>query len=149
MLFMLTPEIKTNLILKEIGIKRYSLRPKIPNSQNKSLHYYQKGLILALLDKPFNNFIKEHQDFLKAIIKSTKLDHGEEIFKTVSFSSIKELNEKILTFSNIKLIFIFDKFPYNLKFDTKLIKALPIEQIKNSKELKKDLWTNIKRNLNL
>ncbi len=146
---MLTPEIKTNLILKEIGIKRYLLRSKIPNSQNKSIHYYQKGLILALLDRPFNNFIKEHKDFLKAIIKSTKLENGEEISKTISFSALNELNEKILDFSNMKLIFIFDNYPYNLKLNTKLIKAPPIEQIKTSKELKKKLWTEIKNKLNI
>ena len=78
MLFMLTPEIKTNLILKEIGIKRYSLRSKMPHSIEKGLHYYQKGLILALLDKPFEDFIKEHQDFIKAIIEATKSGDGPE-----------------------------------------------------------------------
>ena len=36
MLFMLTPEIKTNFILKEIGIKRYLLRSKMPNSSEKA-----------------------------------------------------------------------------------------------------------------
>ena len=78
MLFMLTPEIKTNLILKEIGIKRYSLRSSNDQSQKKSLHFYKKGHILALLDKPFEDFIKEHQDFIKAIIESTKSGDGKE-----------------------------------------------------------------------
>ena len=56
---MLTPEIKTNLILKEIGIKRYSIRSKTTESPQKNLYCYQKGHILALLDKPFENFIDE------------------------------------------------------------------------------------------
>ena len=55
MLFMLTPEIKTNLILKELGIKRYSYRTNQPKSEEKNLNYFQKGLILTLLDKPFEN----------------------------------------------------------------------------------------------
>ena len=58
---MLTPEIKTNLILKEIGIKRYSLRKKTTDSLNKVLYYYQKGSILALLDKPFENFVENNR----------------------------------------------------------------------------------------
>ena len=90
MLYMLTPEIKTNLILKEIGIKRYSLRSKSPNSSSTSLHYYQKGLILALLDEPFEDLIKQHQDLLKAIIESTKHNDGRESFKTILFSSKQE-----------------------------------------------------------
>ena len=55
---MLTPEIKTNLILKEIGVKRYSLRKKKTDSLKKDIYYYQKGSILALLDKPFENFVE-------------------------------------------------------------------------------------------
>ena len=96
MLFMLTPEIKTNLILKEIGIKRYSLRSKMPHHSEKGLHYYQKGLILALLDKPFEDFIKEQQDFIKAIIESTKSGDGKENSGTILFSSREELKEQTL-----------------------------------------------------
>ena len=77
MLFMLTPEIKTNLILKEIGIKRYSLRSSNDQSHKKSLHFYKKGHILALLDKPYENFVREQQDLLIAIFSSTKIDNGE------------------------------------------------------------------------
>ena len=72
MLFMLTPEIKTNLILKEIGIKRYSLRSSNDQSQKKSLHFYKKGHILALLDKPYENFVREQQDLLEEDEKELK-----------------------------------------------------------------------------
>ena len=71
MLFMLTPEIKTNLILKEIGIKRYSYRTNQPKSKEKNLNYFQKGLILTLLDKPFENFVDEQQNLIRAIVSST------------------------------------------------------------------------------
>ena len=84
MLFMLTPEIKTNLILKEIGIKRYSLRSKINNSLNHDIYFYQKGVILSLLNKPYENFVKEQQELIKAILASTNLDKGNEKSKKIS-----------------------------------------------------------------
>ena len=149
MLFMLTPEIKTNLILKEIGIKRYSLRSKMPHSKEKGLHYYQKGLILALLDKPFEDFIKEQQDFIKAIIESTKSSGGEENNGTILFSSREELKEQTLNFSKSKLIIIFGNNSSEMIFDTKCIKAPPIEELISTKESKKDLWIEIKNKLNL
>ncbi len=68
MCFMLTPEIKTNLILKEIGIKRYLLRSKKTDILKKSYNSFQKGAILAIFDKPYDNLIKEQQDLLKAVL---------------------------------------------------------------------------------
>ena len=61
---MLTPEIKTNLILKEIGIKRYSLRSNADQSSLKNFSFFQKGHILALLDKPYEDLIDEYKDCL-------------------------------------------------------------------------------------
>ena len=86
---MLTPEIKTNLILKEIGIKRYLLRPKINNSAINEAYFYKKGKILSFLDKPFKNFVKEQQKLIEAIMASTKLDQGDEESDKISFSSNK------------------------------------------------------------
>jgi len=146
---MLTPEIKTNLILKEIGIKRYSLRSKMPHSKEKSFHYYQKGLILALLDKPFENFIKEQQDFIKAVIKSTKSNDCKENIGTILFSSRDELKERTLNFSKSKLMIIFGNISTEMIFNTDFIKAPPIDQLISTKELKKDLWIQIKNKLNL
>ena len=62
MLFMLTPEIKTNLILKEIGIKRYSLRSSNDQSQKKA-YISIKGHILALLDKPYENLLENNKTY--------------------------------------------------------------------------------------
>ena len=96
MLFMLTPEIKTNLILKEIGIKRYSLRSGNDQSHKKSLHFYKKGHILALLDKPYENFVREQKDLLIAILSSTKIDNGKEVFKTIRYSSNNVLSLSLI-----------------------------------------------------
>ena len=149
MLFMLTPEIKTNFILKEIGIKRYSLRSKMPHSEEKSFHYYQKGLILALLDKPFDNFVKEDQDLIKAIIQSTKQDKGKEVFETVFFSSSEELQGKINNLSTLKLIISFGDVLRGLEFNSESINAPSINELNENKELKKGLWVEIKHTLNL
>ena len=149
MLFMLTPEIKTNLILKEIGIKRYSLRSKINNSPNHDIYFYQKGVILSLLDKPFENFVKEQRELIKAIMSSTMLNEGEEKSDKISIKSKSELKEEILNFANIKLVIIFGSI-----MDTELvfknsIQAPSVNELFLKKALKKDLWLKIKSKLNL
>ena len=69
---MLTPEIKTNLILKEIGIKRYSLRSNADQSSLKNFSFFQKGHILALLDKPYEDLIDEYKLSLIHISEPTR-----------------------------------------------------------------------------
>jgi hypothetical protein len=121
----------------------------MPNSSEKSCHYYQKGLILALLDKPFNNFIKEDQDLIKAIIQSTKHDKGKEVYETVFFSSSEELQGKINNLSTLKLIISFGDASLGLEFNSESINAPSINELNEKKELKKDLWVEIKHTLNL
>ena len=121
----------------------------MPHSKEKGLYYYQKGLILALLDKPFEDFIKEQQDFIKAIIESTKFGDGKENNGTILFSSREELKEQTLNFPKSKLIIIFGNISNKMIFDTKCIKAPPIEELISTKESKKDLWIEIKNKLNI
>ena len=149
MLFMLTPEIKTNLILKEIGIKRYSLRPKINNSRNNDIYFYQKGLILSLLDKPYENFVQEQQDLIKAIMASTKLDTGDEKSNRILSESPNELEGKILNLTDVRLIIIFGEILNSEIFIENSIQAPSINQLSLKKSLKKDLWLKIKSSLNL
>ena len=149
MLFMLTPEIKTNLILKEIGIKRYSLRSKSTKSPQKNLHFYQKGHILALLDKPFENFIKQDQELIQAIVSSTKLDNGTEAYKTIIYSSKNDLKKEIFEKYKIKLTIQFGNLPYDHILGLELIQAPTLNQLTNNKESKKDLWLKIKEKLSI
>ena len=149
MLFMLTPEIKTNLILKEIGIKRYSLRPKINNSCNNDIYFYQKGLILSLLDKPYENFVQEQQDLIKAIMASTKLDTGDEKSNRILSQSPNELEGKILNLTDVRLIIIFGEILNSEIVIENSIQAPSINQLSLKKTLKKDLWLKIKASLNL
>ena len=149
MLFMLTPEIKTNLILKEIGIKRYSLRSKINNSPNHDIYFYQKGVILSLLNKPYENFVKEQQELLKAILASTNLDKGNEKSKKISIQCEHELKKIISKLSDIRLIIIFGKVFNSELFLENSIQAPSINELFLKKSLKKDLWLKIKSKLNL
>ncbi len=110
---MLTPEIKTNLILKEIGIQRYSLR-----SQG-------------------------------AVLTSTKLDQGEEIFENAFFDSQESLQQKISSFNDIKLAIVFGKISYNLSFDCEVIYSPSVNQLMLQKNLKANLWKDIKKKLDL
>ena len=146
---MLTPEIKTNLILKEIGIKRYSLRPKKTDISKKTYNSFQKGAILAILDKPFDNFIKEQQDLLKAVLASTKLDKDKECTEGLTFTSPDELKKKLSNFNEIKLIIIFGKICGNLNFDCLVINSPSLNELALKKEAKAKLWTEIKNKLNI
>ena len=146
---MLTPEIKTNLILKEIGVKRYSLRKKKTNSLKKDIYYYQKGLILALLDKPFENFVENQQDLINAIMASTKHDDGDKESNVLSFSSSNELNKKIHNLSNFKLVIVFGNIINGVQINKEAILAPSINELGLKKNLKKNLWVEIKTKLDI
>ena len=146
---MLTPEIKTNLILKEIGIKRYSLRTNSDQLLQKKLHLHQKGNILALLENPFIDFNDQYKDLLRAIISSTNLDKGKEINKTITYCSKNELVEEIKDFEKLKLIIFFGKNSFQYNFDCPFIKASSLNNLANDKNLKKSLWLDIKQNLKI
>ena len=146
---MLTPEIKTNLILKEIGVKRYSLRKKKTDSLKKDIYYYQKGSILALLDKPFENFVENQQDLINAIMASTKCDEGNQESNVLSFSSSNELNKKIHNLSNFKLIIVFGNIINGVRINKDVILAPSINELGLKKNLKKNLWIEIKTKLDI
>ncbi|MDA8605350.1 hypothetical protein N9L25_04010, partial [Gammaproteobacteria bacterium] len=78
---MITPSIKTNLILKEMGITRYELRSNQEESPFTKNHSYQKGNIniyklkmdnpgniLTLLDRSYDDLSKDEAKLLDAII---------------------------------------------------------------------------------
>ena len=146
---MLTPEIKTNLILKEIGVKRYSLRKKKTDSLKKDIYYYQKGSILALLDKPFENFVENQQDLINAIMASTKCDEGNQESNLLSFSSSNELNKKIHNLSNFKLVIVFGNIINGVQINKDAILAPSINELGLKKNLKKNLWVEIKTKLDI
>jgi hypothetical protein len=86
---------------------------------------------------------------LKAIIDSTKMSDGEESYEKISYFSKKELHESLLKKSKPRLIIIFGVMSYDSIFDSEYIKAPSLSQLFNKKQLKKDLWINIKQKLSL
>ncbi len=146
---MLTPEIKTNLILKEIGVKRYSLRKKKTDSLKKDIYYYQKGSILALLDKPIENFVENQQDLINAIMASTKCDEGNQESNVLSFNSSNELNKKIHNLSNFKLVIVFGNIINGVQINKDAILAPSVNELGLKKNLKKNLWIEIKTKLDI
>ena len=125
MLFMLTPEIKTNLILKEIGIKRYSLRSSNDQSHKKSLHFYKKGHILALLDKPTNGKI-----ILNNIDTNKLTNIKKDEIRRKNISIIFQDNNLLTDFTAIENV----KMPLIIKSESKEIIKKKAEKI--LKELK-------------
>ena len=75
---MITSSIKTNLILKEIGVTRYSLRSEKEKTNDKEIHIYQKGNILTLLEICFNDLPKDQVVLLKAIVGTIKPNESNE-----------------------------------------------------------------------
>ena len=65
---MITPSIKTNLILKEMGITRYELRSKQQSDLSKTIFSYQKGNILTLLEQSYGDFVKMRQSSLMPLL---------------------------------------------------------------------------------
>ena len=97
---MITSSIKTNLILKEIGVTRYSLRSKKEKTNDKEIHIYQKGNILTLLEICFNDLPQDQIDLLKAIVGAIKPNDSNELIESISFKSINDLHKMISSKKN-------------------------------------------------
>ena len=92
---MITSSIKTNLILKEIGVTRYSLRSCKEKTNDKEVHTYQKGNILTLLDIGFDDLPKDEAVLLKAIVGAIDSNESNELIETIKFDSSSHVQEMI------------------------------------------------------
>ena len=106
---MITSSIKTNLILKEIGVTRYSLRSKKEKTNDKEIHIYQKGNILTLLEICFNDLPQDQVDLLKAIVGTIKTNESNELIESISFKSINDVNKIISSKKELEVIIAFTK----------------------------------------
>jgi hypothetical protein len=77
------------------------------------------------------------------------MSKGEESYEKISYFSKKELHESLLKKSKPRLIITFGEMPYDSIFDFEYIQAPSLSQLFNKKQLKKDLWINIKQKLSL
>ena len=144
---MITSTIKTNLILKEIGVTRYSLRPEPNLLVDKEVNFYQKGNILTLLDVPYNDIPQDQKNLLGAIITATKPISEIEVIKTSKINKDEDISEIINQFLAVSGIIIFYKNTLNIQTSLPTITSPSLAEIIKNPSLKKVLWEDIKKKL--
>ena len=144
---MITSTIKTNLILKEIGVTRYSLRPEPNLLVDKEVNFYQKGNILTLLDVPYNDISQDQKNLLGAIITAIKPISEIEVIKTSKINKDKDISEIINQFLAVSGIIIFYKNTLNIQISLPTITSPSLAEIIKNPSLKKVLWEDIKKKL--
>jgi hypothetical protein len=141
---MITSTIKTNLILKEIGVTRYSLRPELSQLADKEVNFYQKGNILTLLDMPYNDISQDQKNLLGGIINAIKPIGEIEIMKTIKINKYEDISGHIDQFLAVSGIIIFYKNNFNIKTFLPTIPSPTLNEILTNPSLKKPLWEDIK-----
>ena len=144
---MITSSIKTNLILKEIGVTRYSLRSNKEKTNDKEIHIYQKGNILTLLEICFNDLPQDQVDLLKAIVGTIKTNESNELIESISFKSTNDVNKIISSKKELGGIIAFTKDNLEIESPLPIIRSNTLEEIKKNPSLKKPLWEKIKKDL--
>ena len=144
---MITSSIKTNLILKEIGVTRYSLRSDKEITNDQEIYTYQKGNILTLLDICFNDLSEDQASLLKAIVNAIKPNQSNEIIETIHFESTKDLEKIISSKKELAGIIIFNNDNYQINMPIPVISYNTLQEIIKTHSLKKPLWEKIKKDL--
>lgn len=137
---MITSSIKTNLILKEIGVTRYSLRSCKEKTNDKEVHTYQKGNILTLLKQSYNDLSKDEAKLLDAIIDAVNSANNQTFHNS---SCLDNINEFISSCLNIKGIISFSSNINSIKSSIPFVKSSPLEAMISDKESKKILWKKL------
>ena len=144
---MITSSIKTNLILKEIGVTRYSLRSKKEKTNDKEIHIYQKGNILTLLEICFNDLPKDQVVLLKAIVGTIKPNESNELIESIIFKSINDVHKIISSKKELRGIITFTIDNLEIESPLPIIRSNTLDEIIKNPSLKKSLWENIKKDL--
>jgi len=144
---MITSSIKTNLILKEIGVTRYSFRSDKETTNDQEIYTYQKGNILTLLDICFNDLSEDQASLLKAIVNAIKSNQSNEIIETIHFESTKDLEKIISSKKELAGIIIFNNDNYQINMPIPVIRSNTLQEIIKTPSLKKPLWEKIKKDL--
>ena len=144
---MITSSIKTNLILKEIGVTRYSLRSNKEKTNDKEIHIYQKGNILTLLEICFNDLPQDQADLLKAIVGAIKPNEPNEVIESIRFESSNDIHKMISSKKELAGIIVFTKDNLEIETSLPIIRSNSLEEIIKNPSLKKPLWENIKKDL--
>ncbi len=92
---MITASLKTNLILKELGITRFSLRSAANKLSLNPIHIYKIQNVTVLLNKSFKEHKSSEKKLILAIMNSTTLASSESPGQSSSVNSVTELGNKL------------------------------------------------------
>ena len=92
---MITASLKTNLILKELGITRFSSRSSPNKSIFNSIYIYKIDKVSVFLKKDFKEYDIDQKKLILAIMNSTTLTNGESSGQSILFDNKNELDDII------------------------------------------------------
>ena len=138
---MITPSIKTNLILKEMGITRYELRSKQEPEPSKIIFGYQKGNILTLLGQSYDDLDEDEAKLLIAIVDAVKPVDKNIVQNKYNLDDIKE---NISVIKDIKGIICFIPDISSLELPIPFVQAPSLKKMISDTESKMVLWKKLK-----
>lgn len=138
---MITPSIKTNLILKEMGITRYELRSKQQSVLSKTIFSYQKGNILTLLEQSYDDLGEDEAKLLNAIIDAVN-SSNKDIFQNKF--DLEDAKKNILAIKDIKGIISFIPDIGTLDLPIPCVQSSSLNKMISDTESKKVLWKKLK-----
>ena len=138
---MITPSIKTNLILKEMGITRYELRSKQESEPLKRIFSYQKGNILTLLGQSYDDLDEDEAKLLIAIVDAVKPVDKNIVQNKYNLDDIKE---NISAMKDIKGIICFIPDITSLELSIPFVQAPSLKKMISDSESKMVLWKKLK-----
>ena len=138
---MITPSVKTNLILKEIGITRYELRSKQEPEPSKIIFGYQKGNILTLLGQSYDDLDEDEAKLLIAIVDAVKPVDKNIVQNKYNLDDIKE---NISVTKDIKGIICFIPGISSLELPVPFVQAPSLKKMISDTESKMVLWKKLK-----
>ena len=138
---MITPSIKTNLILKEMGITRYELRSNQQSDLSKTIFSYQKGNILTLLEQSYDDLGEDEAKLLNAIVDAVNSVNKDTIQNKFNLEDAKKI---ILSMKDIKGIISFIPNTGTLDLSIPFVQSSSLNKMISDTESKKILWKKLK-----
>lgn len=138
---MITPSIKTNLILKEMGITRYELRSNQQSDLSKTIFSYQKGNILTLLEHSYDDLSEDEAKLLNAIVDAVNSVNKDTIQNKFNLEDAKKI---ILSMKDIKGIISFIPNTGTLDLSIPFVQSSSLNKMISDTESKKILWKKLK-----
>jgi DNA polymerase III psi subunit len=141
---MITPSLKTNLILKEMGITRYEIRSHQEKVLSPKIYSYQKGNILTLLKQSYNDLDKDEAKLLDAIIDAVNSADNQISHNN---SNLDDINDFISSCIDIKGIISFSSDVNRITSSTSFVQSAALESLISDKESKKILWKKLQETI--